>query len=234
MWKRRLEDGTTPSEFAMIVGVVVLLSGTCLIQSGAVLLVSILSRSPYVKMVEYWTSGWTFDVCSFVASLFIAVALAAGIYRAGLVYARQPVPEPRERPHVRQFTLKSLLLLQFYVAVGLGLIAWLGRPVIPGVLGIFGAMAGYGATLASARRRVFDVVAGYLIGAVIGAAAIMADLDLPTMQEGRLNEDVRGSIVVATLATLPLVALVATWKLHLRRQREKGEGRCSNQLQFRQ
>jgi hypothetical protein len=218
MWKRRLEDGITPSEFATIVVIVAFLSGTCLIQSGAVLLASILSQSPYKKTVEYWTSGWTFNVGSLVVSFLIAIVLATWVHRAGSVYARQPAPELLERPQDRQFTLKSLLLLQLYIAVGLGLMAWLGRPVVPGVLGIFGAMIGYGITLALPRRRVFDVVAGFLIGAVIGAAIITAQYDSPMMQDQRLNGDVRGSIVMAMLAMLPLVALVAAWKLHLRRQ----------------
>jgi hypothetical protein len=235
MWRRRLEEGVSPSEFALIVAVVTLFSGTCLIQSCIALVMSVISKSLYVETRDRlspcpsWTPGWRewlFDVGSLVAALLVAIALATWTYRRGVAYAKQRATEPREQPPVQQFTLKSLLLLQLYIAVGLGMIAWLGRPIVPLVFGVFGAMAGYCATLASARRRVFDIVVGCLISAVIGATLVMTPHDLPMMPESRLSEGVRGDIVLTILAMLPLVALVGVWKLHLRRpaNEENGSG----------
>jgi hypothetical protein len=85
-------------------------------------------------------------------------------------------------------------------------------------------MAGYGITLASARRRVFDVVVGYLIGAVVGVVIAMWELGRPMTPQSSVSEEVRRWAVVSILALAPVVALVATWKLHLRRQLNNEDG----------
>jgi hypothetical protein len=225
MWGRRLEDGVSPWEFAAIVGIVTFLCGTCLVQGHVALLLSVISGSADGDVMGRssanpdWTPGWrywSFCAGSAVAMFLIAVVLARRTYQAGLARARQRTPESSQPPPVWQFTLKSLLLLQLYVAGGLGLIAWPGRAFAPSVLGVLGSMVGYGITLASARRRIFDVVVGYMIGAMIGAAAAMRLFDLPTMQEGTLCEGTRRLIIMMVIAALPIVAVVAAWKLHLR------------------
>jgi hypothetical protein len=112
---------------------------------------------------------------------------------------------------VFRFTLGSFLLFQFYVALALGLIRWLGGPVVPCVGGVAGAALGYWLTLFLARRRVYDVVVSSLFGILV--SAIAAAIAMPRSTRSLWSDDMRDWIVLTSLVVPPVVAFVARWRL---------------------
>jgi hypothetical protein len=159
------ENVTHPLASAVVMGVVAFLAGTCIIQGGIMLIISVASESLYVSLMgrspanPFWTPWWGFwcfySVTS-LSALWIALVLAKRTYRNARRKAEGLPPESQGAPPVMQFSIKSLLLLQFYLATGLGLICWLGRPIVPCIFSIFGAMIGYGTLSRFLRRQKWD------------------------------------------------------------------------------
>jgi hypothetical protein len=221
---------------ALAVGIVTFLAGSFLLPTSVSLIVFVFSRSAYVQMMgrspanPNWTPGlgyWCFCIACVATALVAAVGLARQTYRASLLKAERTRSEPAPERRPMQFTLKSLLLLQLYVAVGLGLIAWLGLRVVPCVLGVFGSMIGYGATVLLARHRVFHTFIGYAVGVVVGvviaeATIPIGSIGLRTIEGQSLADEVHRWAIVGLVAALPVALLVAGWRL--RRHVNRGNG----------
>jgi hypothetical protein len=212
-----------PLASAVVMGVVAFLAGTCIIQGAIMLVISVASKSLYVSLLErspanpFWTPWWgfwCFYTVTTASALLIAVVFAKQTYRNARRKAEGLPDETCGAPPVVQFSIKSLLLLQFYLASGLGLICWLGRPIVPCVFGVFGAMIGYGTTLFLGRRRLIDVIVAYLLGIVIASLFLtFHTAGLSRLQEEALNERVRQWIILTTPLVFPVVAAVARWRL---------------------
>ena len=115
---------------------------------------------------------------------------------------------------VFRFTIKSFLFFQFYVALALGLIRWIGGPVVPAVAGIAGAAVGFWLTLFLARRRVFDVVILRLLGIAIAGGAILPRYSHGWAPPGeRTFEEMQIWFFLTMAVIVPLVGFVARWRL---------------------
>jgi divalent metal cation (Fe/Co/Zn/Cd) transporter len=225
------DGGDFPIVSAVVVGILVFLVGTCVIQSGVALVVSAFSKDLYIELLggrspanpfwKPWWGYWCLCAGNAATAFLMAVVLARRTYRNLLLKAQRLSFERRREPRVVQFSLKSLLLFQLYVAIGLGAICWLGHPIVPCVLGVFGAMAGYGATLFWGRRRLFDVIVAYFVGVIVALLATTSQHSrLPTLQEEERTEQMRNWTNVTVPPTLLVVAFVAKWRLRKRNRLE--------------
>lgn len=216
-------DDTSAIASAIAAGVIIFFFGACLIEASLGLIVSVFSedlgseifggRSPNNPDWTAWWGYWCTWAASTSIALWLAIVAAKRTYRDAVRKAAETSSGVR-RPRVVQFSLRSLLFLQLYVALGLGLIGWLGRPVAPCVCGVFAAIAGYGATLVSGRRRLFDVVVAYLLGILV-AGIVLSTPSRPfiSLEQEATNERLRDWIVITTPAVFPVVALVAKRRL---------------------
>jgi hypothetical protein len=71
-----------------------------------------------------------------------------------------------------QFTIRGLLFATLLFAVAISFIRTFGVPIGAGAFGLLGAAAGYCLTAALNRRRTYDVVVSYFLGAMAGAIAV--------------------------------------------------------------
>ncbi len=156
--------------------------------------------------------------CGSMAAAVMAVVTAWRWCRNARRRAALSASDTVGNRRVFQFTLRSFLLFQFYVALALGLIRWLGFPVVPCVGGIAGAAVGYWLTLFLARRRVYDVVVSCLFG--ILASLILYAITLPRRLTPDSSNAVRNWTVLVLLLIPPLAAAVAKWKLRRRGQQD--------------
>ncbi len=165
---------------------------------------------------------WALVACSMAAAAIMAAVTAwrwcRNARRRAALSASDKVGDRR----VFQFTLRSFLLFQFCVALALGMIRWLGGPVIPAVAGVASAAVGYWLTLFLARRRVYNVVISYLFGAAAGLvvyALIATSRDSPADPFSPAPMKDRIGFIVFVIM-VPVIAAIAGWRLRRREQSE--------------